>query len=121
MEQLYQCPTCQELIPHGTRYCHNCGNELSWQPQGPIPYYQQPQYGQGTPHYETTQQPRSVVGSGIVCIHCGRSVVTEKGKFDWGWFILWGLLGGVPGIIYLIYHASKRADRCPACGKNAYR
>lgn len=124
MQQKYQCPKCQGLVSYGTRYCQNCGHTLSWQPQSPPSYYQQPQYGQGMQPYESMQQspaPRPIVGGGIPCVHCGESVIPVKSKFGWGWFILWVLLGIVPGIVYLIYYASKRADRCTACGKNAYR
>jgi hypothetical protein len=65
--------------------------------------------------------PRSIVGGGIPCVHCGESVIPVKSKFGLGWFILWFLLGVLPAIVYLIYYASKRIDKCPKCDKNAYK
>ena len=43
MQQMYSCPNCNSPVAFGTRFCGNCGNQLTWQQQTPPPpIYQQP-------------------------------------------------------------------------------
>ena len=57
----------------------------------------------------------------IKCVHCEREVMPIKPRLSLFWLFLWLLVGIFPGIIYYVYNRSKSADKCPACGKNAYK
>ena len=48
----------------------------------------------------------------------GKTVVIED--FNWVAFILWFLLAGIGGIVYLIYYASKPSTQCPVCQMDVY-
>lgn len=57
----------------------------------------------------------------VKCVHCGREVLPQKPGFGCLWAVLFFMLGIIPGVIYVVYNRSKPANRCPACGKNAYK
>lgn len=123
MEQWYKCPQCAQDVLYGTNPCPYCKGLLAWSQQGPILYTPPADAQQQVtqPPLEVPQQTVNRAGGSIVCANCGNSIIPVKSKFGCGWFILWFLLGIIPGLFYLIYYAGKRADICPVCEKNAYK
>lgn len=97
-QQWYSCPNCSAQVTYGVISCPRCNQNFTW-----------------------PSQSINQTISGLRCIHCGSSIIPVKGKFGWLWFFFWLLCGGLPAIIYLFYHAGKRADRCPVCNKKAYK
>ena len=55
------------------------------------------------------------------CANCGTDVIPVKEKLNPGCVVGGCLLAGIGVIIYMLYHQSRPAVRCPACGLNAYK
>jgi hypothetical protein len=132
MTDWYKCPNCTKPIPHGVQRCPQCKCVLDWRQIPPTVYMLDnvdPPTAQtpfaftapptiATPHLQTGATP---IYGGVTCVNCGRQIIPVKGKFGWGWFVLFLLLWILPAIIYVIYYATKRSDVCPVCEKNAYK
>jgi hypothetical protein len=55
----------------------------------------------------------------ITCANCEKQVIPTK-AFDWAIFIILLVLGGIGGLLYLVYYGSKAARECPACAADVY-
>lgn len=55
----------------------------------------------------------------LKCNACSRQVIPMK-AFSWPWFLMWLLLTGVGGVLYLIYYLTKTPRVCPACSSDVY-
>ena len=126
MTDWYKCPNCTKPIPHGVQRCSQCKCVLDWRQIPPTVYMQANGNSPSDQPPATSSPPASsippplpgaalVAYGGIICVNCGRAIIPVKSQFNWGCFLL-GF-----GLFYLIYHAVKRADVCPICGKNAYK
>ena len=51
------------------------------------------------------------------CRNCLNEIIPVKKPFSWLIFLLLLLMGGVGGVIYLLYHLTKSLNRCPICKK----
>lgn len=49
------------------------------------------------------------------CPNCKKNVETEK-KFNWLAFLLLLFLGGIGGILYVLYYLILKRPRCRNCG-----
>ena len=54
------------------------------------------------------------------CRVCKENAEGTKKKFSWLWLMIWTLLTGFGGIVYILYHFTKQNNVCPICKSKLY-